>query len=233
MVRKKPEEKGSSTREFDHFASNYRHILDQSVRISGEGSEYFADYKARYVAELIGKEFDSKILDFGCGVGLLAVHLRKYLPSTTLHGYDVSPASIEVIKGKLNGLFTSDFAQLHHDYDIILLSNVMHHIAPGNRWETISELKGRLSPRGRLVIFEHNPANLLTRRIVDRCPFDREAVLLPVREAQRYLENAELRMVRRDYIVFFPRFLAWLRPLEPLLAWCPAGAQYAIVGEKA
>jgi hypothetical protein len=34
------------------------------------------------------------------------------------------------------------------------------------------------------------------------------------------------------YYFFFPRFLAALPPLEPLLGWLPAGGQYYVVGER-
>ena len=58
------------------------------------------------------------------------------------------------------------------------------------------------------------------------------AVLLRPREIYRYLQSGGLRLVGRDYIVFFPRWLRWFRPLEPFLRWCPLGAQYVVVGEK-
>jgi hypothetical protein len=38
--------------------------------------------------------------------------------------------------------------------------------------------------------------------------------------------------VRRDYILFLPHVLAWLRPVEPWLAWLPMGAQYLMMAEK-
>jgi hypothetical protein len=41
-----------------------------------------------------------------------------------------------------------------------------------------------------------------------------------------------LQIVRRDYIVFFPRLLSWLRPLEPRLSRCLAGAQYALAAGR-
>jgi hypothetical protein len=41
-----------------------------------------------------------------------------------------------------------------------------------------------------------------------------------------------LDVLRRDFIVFFPRPLALLRPLEPRLNWCPFGAQYVLIGAK-
>jgi hypothetical protein len=83
-----------------------------------------------------------------------------------------------------------------------------------------------------LSVFEHNPANPITRRVVEQCPFDEDAVLLYPAEVKRYLTHVNLRLLRHDYIVFMPRALAWLRPLEPALAWLPAGAQYAVLAGK-
>jgi hypothetical protein len=93
-------------------------------------------------------------------------------------------------------------------------------------------LTDRLAPKGILAFFEHNPANPITRRVVERCPFDADAILLSPAEMAGYLRRAKLRLMRRDYIVFMPRFLASLRPLEPWLAWLPMGAQYAVLAEK-
>ena len=67
---------------------------------------------------------------------------------------------------------------------------------------------------------------------MDRCPFDKDVVLLARSEISQYVEKAQLRLIRRDYIVFMPRILSWLRLLEPWLAWLPLGAQYALIGEK-
>jgi hypothetical protein len=52
-----------------------------------------------------------------------------------------------------------------------------------------------------------------------------------MREAATYFGEAGLRVTRRDYIVFMPRLLKWLRPLEPCLAGVPLGAQYVVIGE--
>ena len=89
-----------------------------------------------------------------------------------------------------------------------------------------------LAPGGRLFVFEHNPLNPVTRRAVAACDFDDDAVLLWPWQARRVLRSAGLRDVRLDYIVFFPRSLARLRPLEPRLAWLPLGAQVMVVGSR-
>jgi hypothetical protein len=90
----------------------------------------------------------------------------------------------------------------------------------------------RLRTDGRVLIFEHNPFNPVTRWVVNQCQFDRDAVLLKPKEAIAHLRAAGLRFVRRDYIVFFPRPLSLCRPLERYLLWCPLGAQYVITGSK-
>jgi hypothetical protein len=95
-----------------------------------------------------------------------------------------------------------------------------------------SEIFARLRDGGSLIVFEHNPYNPLTRWAVSQCPFDGDAVLLRNGETLGRFQLADFRILRSDFIVFFPRWLAPLRPLEPHLNWIPCGAQYAVVGIK-
>ncbi len=219
--------------EFDQFANEYKRILDQSTAIAGESSEYFTDYKAAFVERLLGGR-SAQILDFGCGVGTLSSALARRLPGVAIHGYDVSEDSLAQIDPALRqkGLFTSDLAALERSYSLIVVSNVMHHIPVEERQETINRLAACLAPSGEILVFEHNPINPLTRLVVSRCVFDENAVLLPPRELKRYFRGAGLDVVRNDYIVFFPKPLAAFRPIEPMMGWCPAGAQYALRGAK-
>ena len=216
--------------EFDAVASNYRELVDESIQMTGENSEYFAAYKASYIARNVVKPGVGKILDYGCGVGQLAMQLKRRLPEKQIDGFDVSETSLERIEPALRsqGVFTSRAQGLEGDYEIVLLANVLHHVKTGERREVISEAASHVGPGGRMVIFEHNPLNPLTRRAVSRCPFDEGVVLLPSGEV-RALCASVLRAPRMDYIVFFPRWLAWLRPLERFLGWCPAGAQHVTI----
>ena len=220
--------------EFDRFAGNYQHVLDETLRFSGDGGAYFAGVKARYIRDYVGAAFSGSVLDYGCGIGLLTGLLKDYLPAARLDGFDVSYDCIRRISGALSaqGQFTSDAMQLAHSYQLIVVANVMHHIAPEQRQEVVHELAHRLRPGGILAIFEHNPANPITRLVVERCPFDVDAILLPAAETRVYLSRAKLRPLRVDYLMFMPRTLAWLRPLERWLGWLPLGAQYAILAEK-
>ena len=83
-----------------------------------------------------------------------------------------------------------------------------------------------------MVVFEHNPLNPLTRRAVATCAFDDDAILLWPWEAKRLVASGGFSHTRLEYIVFFPRALAPLRPLEPKLAWLWLGAQVMVVGAR-
>jgi 2-polyprenyl-3-methyl-5-hydroxy-6-metoxy-1,4-benzoquinol methylase len=149
---------------FDRFAGDYKQVLDRSVAVSGEDSSYFAEYKARYLRRILGANFSARVLDFGCGIGLLAGLLKKYLPAIQLDGFDVSQESIGKVNPDLTsqGIFTSDLSQLRGDYGLIVIANVMHHIPPNQRPEVVNGLAKRLAHGGSLAIFEHNPANPVT-----------------------------------------------------------------------
>jgi 2-polyprenyl-3-methyl-5-hydroxy-6-metoxy-1,4-benzoquinol methylase len=220
--------------EFDTFAADYQDLVSDSVRITGESSDYFAAYKAEYIARRIAQRPDSRLLDYGCGVGLLSKHLRNRLPASRIDGFDVSQESIDRVDLTLRrqGTFTSNPQALGQGYDVIVLANVLHHVPPADRQELIRQTALRLSNVGKFVIFEHNPINPLTQWAVSQCAFDKAAILLPVRETRGYFEHSQFRLTVCDYIVFFPHFLQRLRPLEPSLRWCPLGAQYALVASR-
>jgi 2-polyprenyl-3-methyl-5-hydroxy-6-metoxy-1,4-benzoquinol methylase len=219
---------------FDSFAANYQDLVNENVRITGESSDYFAAYKARYIARKVVCSQASRILDYGCGVGPLAGHLMRMVRGSRVDGFDVSKESIERVSEDLHrqGTFTTSLETLGPEYDVIVLSNVLHHVQPTDREGLVRQAGSRLAPGGKLVVFEHNPINPLTRWAVSQCVFDEDAILLPNGEARGYFQEGELRLVRLDYIVFFPRWLKWFRPFEPFLQWCPLGAQYAVVAQR-
>ena len=215
--------------EFDVFAENYEDLVGGSIRITGESPEYFTQYKADYIARKMAP-IGGKLLDYGCGVGLLSLHLKSRFAATRVDGFDPSKESLQRVDPSLlsQGIFTSEIEELATGYDTIVLSNVLHHVKPAERRALVRRIQTRLAPGGRLVVFEHNPLNPLTRWAVSHCPFDEGVELLPAGKV-RALCGTALQNPRTDYIVFFPRRLAWLRPLEQFLGWCAAGAQHVTV----
>jgi len=227
---------------FDRYADEYQTLLSRSIRLSGESAEYFVRYKLARIQGLWGVRPPTHIIDVGCGVGFLTELIGRTFPTIRVTGLDLSTKSLELATARCENLTNVAF----HLYDgtrlpaevaradMVVLANVLHHMAPEAR---LGFLRGvalpALLPGGRIVVFEHNPYNPITRRAVQLCPFDQDARLLTLSEAVRLLRRAQLRVLQRVYIVFFPRPLRCLRGLEGYLGWLPLGAQYMVVGNSA
>lgn len=218
--------------EFDRYAGDYDAMHTAVLTGSGEGAEYFAMYKRRVLERHLGRGFARPILDYGCGIGNLTRLLAGAFPE--VHGYDPSSESAKIAAARAPGArFFADAEALPRGrYGAAVLANVLHHVAPRERPALLRSIHDLLAPGGRLFIFEHNPLNPLTRRVVNACPFDANAVLLYPWEAPRLLRASGYSAVALDYIVFFPRALRVLRPLEERLRWLPLGAQVCVRGEK-
>lgn len=225
---------------FDEFASDYRKTHDDSVKISGADSDYFSEYK---IVELLKHEKSDNfinILDFGCGDGNSSLYLRKHFPKANIFGVDVSEQSIAKAKSKnITGADFNVFDGLKlpyndENFDFVFISMVFHHIAHNLHLDILNEICRVLKKDGRFYNFEHNPNNLLTRKVVSDCAFDEDAVLLKPAYHKSIINKSPLNLEKVKYTLFFPRhklfkpFLA----LENLLSWCPIGAQYYIKAIK-
>lgn len=224
---------------FDQYAGKYDDLHRDSIRASGEEPEYFAAYKADYVRRMVpGDQGRLRILDFGCGIGNGIPHLAARFPGAELTGVDVSGDSLELAReahpqARFERIEGGRLPLADASADVAVAACVFHHIPPPEREQWVAELHRVLAPGGRLFVFEHNPLNPVTQRVVAACEFDDDAILLPRSETVGLMRGAGFEGVDVDYIVFFPRALAALRPMERHLAWLPAGAQYAVHGQVA
>lgn len=226
-----PEAGASAAEKFDDYAASYDSLHQQSVAASGEPTEYFALYKLACL-DRIGAPKDAPILDYGCGIGNLTEPLARAFRD--VHGFDPSAKSLEVAQRRAVGasLHATTAAIPDDHFATAVLSGVLHHVRPSDRLDLLRTVRRKLRPGGRVVIFEHNPINPLTRKAVADCPFDDDAILLWPWEIPRLLEDAGLGAVEREYIVFFPRALSFLRALEPRLKRLFVGAQTMTVGTR-
>lgn len=226
--------------EFDHFASEYEDVLDRHTRIGGEETGYFASYKVDIVHDRLGSDGQGlRILDFGCGVGQSIPYFSKRFPKAKLLGADVSSQSIAVAEARHAALarfshYTAGDPLPYPDssVDVVFTACVFHHIPHEEHAMVLSEIRRVLKPGGVFFVFEHNPLNPLTMKVVNDCPFDENAVLIRAPELTRRVQQADFEGVRARYCLFVPGQLRWLRPLESALTWCPAGAQYYVEGRR-
>ena len=168
--------------DFDDYAENYREVLSSSIKISGQKDSFFDRYKC-YCIERFLNPTDGKndILDFGCGVGKLTGVLAEKFPESSIDGYDISSKAIKVAeKDHVQFENVRFFDQLPplRKYNYIIIANVFHHIEPSEHVNTLNRLRELLKNDGKIVIFEHNPYNILTQYVVKSCPFDKDAKLL-------------------------------------------------------
>jgi 2-polyprenyl-3-methyl-5-hydroxy-6-metoxy-1,4-benzoquinol methylase len=216
---------------FDAYARSYDDLHNENLTASGESLEYFAVYKLECLKRA-GAPLGAPLLDYGCGIGNVTSVLARAF--TDVHGYDPSSESLRVAAERMpSSTFHSDQRAVPDShFQAAVLSGVLHHVPRPDRVPTMQTVHQKLAPGGRVFVFEHNPLNPVTRRAVATCPFDDDADLLFPWQARRLLEEAGFSSVRLDYIVFFPRPLAFLRGLEPKLRFLPAGAQMLITGTR-
>ena len=231
---------------FDLVARDYERIHNRSLP-PGVSSDEFVAQKAAVLAEWIcagyrGREL--RYLDFGCGNGRL---FRNLLDSRVLQpilarghlrlfGFDTSRASLreaEQIAGAGRVALADDFDRFPRDvrFDFVVSCNVFHHIPPPGRPAAVERLRNRTAPGARVVIWEHNPLNPVTRVLIDICPFDREARLLRMSAARRLFERS-FRYREHAYVNVLPPRLHRFQPvrrLERMLRHVPTGTQYWVM----
>ncbi len=229
------------TSEFDAYASDYREHIERLVGFTGRSHRYFVETKVNHLLEtltslgVVPKQM--RMLDLGCGTGetdaLLVPHVGE------LHGLDISAASIEVARQRPENASvryaTYPGGQLPYEndtFDAVFAITVLHHVPRGDWTQFCQEMTRVIKPGGFVILYEHNPFNPLTRWIVSRCEFDRDAVLLSARTAQGLYQTAGLCVEHVAHLLLFPWQGTWLRRLERALQSLSLGAQYTVIGRK-
>jgi ubiquinone/menaquinone biosynthesis C-methylase UbiE len=224
---------------FDEYARTYDSTVQRAIGASGESVQFFAELKTQLMARSLGSEEPASILDFGCGIGNTTRALGTTFPNAIITGFDVSPESVSVAEGltqftsgRVRYATSSDNRLPFADasFDAAFTACVFHHIDERERAHWATELRRVLKPGRRLFLFEHNPYNPLTLRVVRNIPFDEGVVLLKPGYACALLQRAGFATSSPWYYFFFPSPLRVLRPIEPMLKRLPVGAQYFIVG---
>ena len=218
--------------DFDEYTADYNRLLQQQTAFFSPNEEYFARYKVDIVRNRVGFPVGS-VLEFGCAIGRNIPFLQQAFPQAVITGSDISEASLVIARQENSGVeFVADVDTLDGPYDLIFIAGVFHHIAVAERAAVARRLHSLLAPGGQLFVFEHNPYNPVTRRIVSNCPYDADAVLLKPAELRTLLMSAALEVDDSAYCLFIPPRLHVLVPLEKLLRWLPLGGQYWVQARR-
>ncbi len=226
--------------DFNEYASSYREDLERSIAFSGATADLFISLKADLLVDLVARQLGDparlSVLDVGCGVGETHRFLEGRLGA--LHGVDIASESVDKARERhpWAGYRTckpgEPLPYEDGEFDLAFAICVVHHVPPEERAAFFSEMQRTVRPGGVVAIFEHNPFNPLTRKAVNSCAFDEDAVLVTRRRTRGLLRDAGLERVEAPYIVFFPREGERLRAIERRLGWLPLGAQYYVAARK-
>ena len=223
---------------FDKFTKNYNEILNKSIEVTGCNTSDLINAKLLKLRDINPSLINKTInfLDYGCGTGNLCENFHYYFPKAHFFGVDISSEMVNEARKKYHSRGTfyeiNSLEWKNKSYDLIFSAGVFHHILPQFQSDIIKKLSNLMSDSGRLIIWEHNPFNPVTRKIVKECPFDKDAILISPKKIKNLLIQNSLYSVKIIYTSFFPKYLNFLFYLERYLEHFPLGAQYVVIGNK-
>lgn len=216
--------------DFDVYTEEYNRLLQEGTSFFSKNDAYFAQYKVEMVRSRISRPVH-RVLEYGCGIGRNIPFLQAAFPQATVIGTDISCASLDIARQENPDaeFFEEGADDINaREFDLIFVAGVFHHVPVSERPAVAGLLFQRLEAGGDLFVFEHNPYNPVTRRIVSNCPYDEDAVLLPPGELRQRLGRAGFSRPRTEFCLFVPPRFSWLTWLEPKLGWLPLGGQYCV-----
>ena len=136
-----------SPADYDGFAAAYTAQNDTSL--------FNAHYNRPELVRMAGEIRGQRILDAGCGAGQIMSDLL--LRGARVSGFDVSPAMIEIARGRLGDEVDLRVADLgeplpysDNAFDVVIASLALHYVEDWAR--TLAELRRVLVPSGRLLV---------------------------------------------------------------------------------
>ena len=227
----KKKQKINKSVNFDDFSTNYEDKILKSFGNIDNNVSYYHSGKAKIAKRELASD-PNKILDFGCGIGSMLKFLKENFKNSEFYAFDESLKSLEHIKlnyPDVNCLYDLNTIE---KFDLIILSNVIHHVKSSERNNFFKKIYNLLDDNGKLLIFEHNPYNPITLRVVANCEFDIDAELIKKKNLIKLCNENNFQLQKSGYIHFFPSKLKFFFNLERYLKWFFLGAQYFCIFRK-
>ncbi len=157
-----------SERHFDEIADQYDESLPPHV------VQHYLDKRVRLIGDLLPG--GGKVLDAGCGTGVVASRLADLGYEVT--GLDPSEGMLEHLRGRdtrveaVQGSAT-ELPFEDGSFDLTFCVAVMHHIAdPEDVHKSLTEMVRVTRPGGLAMVWDHNPRNPYWKHLMARVPQD-------------------------------------------------------------
>jgi SAM-dependent methyltransferase len=177
----------------------------------------------------------SSILDVGCGRGY-ALRLLRSLGYSDLSGVDIDAGQVGFAQSlglpvERVGDATEFLEARTARYDVVLLMDVLEHLAPAGQAGMLSRIRAALRPGGRLICTVPNAASPVASYV--RHVDSTHQTSFTVESLHFALSQSELRVEQIVGAEFFfrPRFLFWL-PSRRTLQWlllCLVRARWRLI----
>ncbi len=156
----------------------------------------------------------SRVLDVGCGGGLLVAHLAASGRAASAHGIDASGPAIQIARAMAQRLreFAPDVdVQFEHrqvqeglpegEFDAVCLIDVLHHVPAGAQERAFLDAASRVAPGGVLVYKDMGDGPVWCsgmNRLHDLAMARQWIRYVPVERAEAWGDAAGLRLVRSE-----------------------------------
>jgi ubiquinone/menaquinone biosynthesis C-methylase UbiE len=118
----------------------------EEVRYKGYGLKYHAGM----ISGMIGNDLEGRILDVGCGTGIIS---RMY-PAKDITGMDISEGMLRYHPGKCLKGSADDIPFEDSSFDAVIGRSILHHLSDAEK--ALREMRRVLKPGGKLVLWEAN-----------------------------------------------------------------------------
>lgn len=192
-----------TSQHFDEIAHEYDESLPPHV------VEHYLAKRVNFVREVMP---EGKILDVGCGTGVLAGRLAAAGYEVT--GVDPSAGMLKHVSESGAGVeaVLGDATELPFDdrtFDLTMCVAVMHHVAdPEAVHRSLGEMVRVTRPGGLVLVWDHNPRNPYWKNLMARVPQDDGSErLIPEAEVIDGLVDGGASMISSDQLGLVPDFV--------------------------